>query len=329
MLPFLFNALCVSLAFLIRLGAFFLYFLTNYGLMDFLGAYLQPVMRKLWCTPGRSAVDAVASFVGSYALCMLITDKLYQEGKYTKREAAIILTGFSTVSVTFMVVVSNTFGFADRWLLYFWSTLVVTYLVTAITARIPPLSLIPNEYYEHSTPVQDEVTEQGRFKAAVDSAFAVASTSGNVGKNMLNSFAAGCRMITTILPTIMSIGLLGMIVNEFTPVFNIIGYIFFLFTSIVRVPDALLAAQALSTGIVEMFLPAAPFRAVEGVFQYAIQSRFVVAVSSVSAIIFFSAVVPCALSTKIPVKVPQLVFIWVVRLILSILLAGIVALIAF
>jgi nucleoside recognition membrane protein YjiH len=188
---------------------------------------------------------------------------------------------------------------------------------------------MPNEYYEHATPAKDESFEQGRFKTAVNGAFAVASTSGNVGKNMLNSFLAGCRMITTILPTIMSIGLLGMIVNQFTPVFSIIGYIFFPFTWLVRIPDALLAAQALSTGIVEMFLPAAPFRAIEGVFQYALHTRFVVAVSSISAVIFFSAVVPCALSTKIPIKVPQMVLIWVVRVILSILLSGIIALIAF
>lgn len=321
-LPFLFNSLCVSLAFLIPLGGFFLYFLTNYGLMEFVGTYLQPVMRKIWRTPGRSAVDAVASFVGSYALCMLITDKLYQEGKYTKREAAIILTGFSTVSVTFLVVVANAYVIMDRWLFFFWSTFFVTYVVTAITARIYPLSKFPNEYYELATPVGEEPIKSDRFKVSIEGALNVAAASGNVGKNMLNSFTAGCRMITTILPTIMSIGLLGMIVAEFTPVFNIIGYIFFPFTFLIRLPEALLTAQALSTGIVEMFLPAAFFTA-----ENSLQARFVAAVSGVSAVIFFSAVVPCMLSTKVPIKVSQLMIIWVQRLILSILLSGVIALI--
>lgn len=44
---------------------------------------------------------------------------------------------------------------------------------------------------------------------------------------------------------------------------------------------------------------------------------------------FFSAVIPCILSTSIPVKVPQMLFIWVERVILSVLLAGAAALILF
>ena len=324
LLPFLFDVLCVPLAFLIPIGSLFLYFLTNYGLMEFIGSYLQPVMRKIWRTPGRSAVDAVASFIGSYALSMLITDKLYQEGKYTKQEAAIILTGFSTVSVTFLVVVANAYGIMDRWNFFFWTALLVTFIVTAVTARIYPLSKIPREYYEGVSPSQEEPIKSNRLKISIEGAIKVAATSGNVGKNMLDSFKAGCRMITTILPTIMSIGLLGMLIAEFTPVFNIIGYIFFPFTALVQLPEALHAAQALATGIIEMFLPAAFFTDAGA---YALQTRYVVAVSSVSAVIFFSAVVPCILSTKVPLKISQLVVIWVIRLILSILFAGLIALI--
>lgn len=48
--------------------------------------------------PGRSAIDAVASFVNNYSLALLLTDRVYREGRYTAREAAIIATGFSTVS---------------------------------------------------------------------------------------------------------------------------------------------------------------------------------------------------------------------------------------
>ena len=40
-----------------------------------------------------------------------------------------------------------------------------------------------------------------------------------------------------------------------------------------------------------------------------------------------SAVIPCILSTKIPVTIPQILVLWVERVILSILLAGAVALV--
>ena len=320
-LPFLFNVLCVPLAFLIPVGSLFLYFLTNYGLMEFVGVYVQPIMRKVWLTPGRSAVDAVASFIGSYALSMLITDKLYQEGKYTKREAAIILTGFSTVSITFLVVVANAYGFMAQWNFFFWTTLLVTFAATAVTARIYPLASIPNEYYELATPTKEEPITSNRFRTSISEALKVSASSGNVLNNMFDSFTAGCRMVTVILPTIMSIGLTGMILAEFTPIFEIVGLIFYPFTLLVQLPDAFLAAHALSTGIVEMFLPAAFMDAAV----HSAQTRYVVAVSSVSGVIFFSAVVPCILSTKIPFKISQLVIIWVERVILSILFSGLIA----
>ena len=321
--PFLFNSLCCSLAFLIPLGGLFLSFLTNYGLMEFLGVFMQPLMRRVWKTPGRSAVDAVASFVGSYSLALLITDKVYQDGKYTKKEAAIIATGFSTVSATFMVVVAKTLDLMNMWNFYFWTALIITFIVTAVTARIFPLSKIPEEYYEGSTPSPEEVIKKDRLKTAWNEALTVADQSGNLAKNVWASAKDGGRMISTILPTIMSIGLTGMLIALFTPVFSVIGYIFFPFAWAVRLPEALVAGQALATSIAEMFLPSA------FVVGASIQTRYVVAVTCISEILFFSASIPCILSTKIPVNIPKILVLWVERVILSILLAGLVAMVAF
>ena len=35
-------------------------------------------MKPIWKTPGRSAIDAIASFVGSYSLVLLITNRVYE-----------------------------------------------------------------------------------------------------------------------------------------------------------------------------------------------------------------------------------------------------------
>ena len=319
--PFLFKTLCCSLCFLIPIGAVFLSFLTDYGLMEFVAVFLQPVMRKVWKTPGRSAIDAVASFVGSYSLALLITDRLYQEGRYNKKEAFIIATGFSTVSTTFMVVVAKTLNLMDRWNFYFWSTLVITFVVTAIVARIYPTSKVPNEYMDGVTPQPEEIVTKDRFKVAVDDALTAAENSGSIAANVWRNTKDGLRMVSNILPTIMSIGLLGMLIALFTPVFDIIGYIFYPFTAVVQLPEALVAAQALATTIAEMFLPAA------FVVEAALATRYVVAVVCISELLFFSAVIPCILSTKIPVTIPQILVLWVERVILSILLAGAVALV--
>ncbi|MEG1931963.1 MAG: YjiH family protein, partial [Pygmaiobacter sp.] len=238
LLPFLFG-LGRSLSFLVPLGAIFLAFLTNYGLMEFVGAFVHPFMRKIWNTPGSSAIDAVVSFVGSYSVALLITDGLYQKGVYTKKEAVIIATGFSTVSSTFMVTVASTLKLMDRWNLYFWSTLVITFAVTAFTVRMFPLNRFPDEYCEGVEPKPEKEITQDRFQTAISTALNTAENSGKLTANVWNAFLGGLQMTCTIVPSILSVGLIGMLLALYTPIFDLIGFIFYPFTALMQVPEAL------------------------------------------------------------------------------------------
>ena len=75
--PFILDKLVISVGLLIPVGAIFLGLLVGFGLMEFIGVMVQPIMRPVFRTPGKSAVDAVASFLGSYSLGLLITDRMY------------------------------------------------------------------------------------------------------------------------------------------------------------------------------------------------------------------------------------------------------------
>lgn len=313
--PFLFDKLVIPLGLLIPVGAVFLSFLVEYGLMEFTGVLMQPIMRPVWKTPGRSAIDAVASFVGSYSLGLLITNRVYLEGKYTTKEAVIIATGFSTVSATFMIIIAKTLDLMTMWNLYFWSTLVITFIVTAITVHIYPISKKSEEYYIDN-PEPELVVKTNRLKMAWREAMKTSSHSNSIPKNVWSNTRDGLKMVCNILPTIMSIGLLGLILAIYTPVFDILGYIFYPITRLMQIPDPMLTAKAVSVGIAEMFLPSGIIAGSD------ILSKFVVGVTSVSSILFFSASIPCILSTEIKVSVPELVIIWFERTVLSLILAG-------
>lgn len=119
----------------------------------------------------------------------------------------------------------------------------------------------------------------------------------------------------TIGPLLMSIGVLGILAANHTPIFDWLGYIFYPFTLLVRVPDALLAAKASSVSIAEMFLPAALIPETAPLI-----TRFLIAIVSVSEILFFSASIPCMMATEIPLKMTDYFLIWVERVILTILI---------
>ncbi|MCD5322356.1 YjiH family protein [Pontibacillus sp. HN14] len=311
--PFLFNKLVIPVSLLVPIGAVFLALIVGFGLLEFIGVLLQPVMRPLWKTPGRSAIDAVASFVGSYSIGLLITNRVYKEGKYTKKEAAIIATGFSTVSATFMIVVARTLGLMEIWNTYFWVTLFVTFLVTAITVRIWPISRISEEYAIPEGKPEQRV-KGNYFVAAWKEAMSAANQSKSLSKNISENFRDGFVMTMSILPSIMSVGLLGLVLAEFTLVFDWIGMIFYPITSLLQIPDAMLVAKASAVEIAEMFLPALMMG------EAVLVSKFIVGVVSISSIIFFSALIPCILSTEIPLSIPKMIIIWFERTILTLII---------
>lgn len=315
-IPFIYKSIVISVITIVPIGAVFLAFLVNYGLMEYVGVFMEPVMKPIWKTPGRSAIDAVASFVGSYSLALLITNRVYKEGKYTGKEAAIIATGFSTVSATFMVIVANTLGIMEYWLLYFWLTLFVTFVVTAITTRIYPLSKKPETYYNNMQGDVEKPVSGNRFKMAFEEGMAAFDKAPTVMESIKDNIVDGINLALSIGPLLMSIGVLGILVAEYTPVFDIIGYVFYPFTLLTRVPEPLLAAKANALSIAEMFLPALL------VTEAPIITKFLVAVVSVSEILFFSASIPCIMATEIPLTMKDYIIIWIERVILSILITA-------
>lgn len=310
----------IPVGLIVPFGAVFLALLASYGLMKFIGVLVQPIMRPIFRTPGRAAVDAIASFVGSYSLGLLITNRVYREGKYTAREAAIIATGFSTVSATFMIIVAKTLGIMDLWLTYFFVTLVVTFIVTAITVWIPPLSRIPGEHFPEAEPQPEVPVKSERLRTAWREVHGALRGAPSFGRNIWSNFRDGTLMAAGILPSILSVGLIGLLLANFTPIFDWLGYLFVPFTWIARLEGPVLAGKAVAAGLVEMFLPATQVADVDSLV-----TRFVIGVVAVSGIIFFSAMVPSILATDIPTKLSHLVIIWFERVVLTILITAPIA----
>lgn len=319
MMPFIYNKVVLPVACLVPVGAVFLSFLINYGLMEFIGVFMKPVMRPIWKTPGRSAVDAVASFVGSYSVGLLITNRVYKEGFYSTKEASIIATGFSTVSATFMVVVAKTLGLMEHWNLYFWSTLIITFVVTAITTRIYPLSKKPDTGYQGMNVIPEPIAEKGILVTAWEEGLVACEKAPSIAEGIKQNFIDGINMALGIAPSLMSIGFLGLLIAEYTPVFKWIGFIFVPFAMLVGFgSEAVIMGEACAISLAEMFLPAnivattSPF------------SQYVVAIMCVAEVLFFSASIPCVMGTDIDISLKDIIIIWIERVILSLVIAGVV-----
>lgn len=318
-LIYMFNKLALPVSLYIPIGSVALAFILSYGLLEFVGVLVRPFIRPIFKTPGKSAIDAVASFVGSYALGLLITNRVYQEGKYTAKEASIIATGFSTVSVTFMIIVKDTAGLNDHWLVFFWTALFVTFFTTFVMVRLRPIESIPNEYYQDQVG-HPETEYKGSvmmlIKRAAAEAGEVAISAPPVLVAMKHNFVEAMNMSLVVIPLLLSVGTLGMVVANHTVVFDIVGMIFYPVFYLISPTESFIASKAVSIGFVEMFLPVTYLASVGDV---SLMIRFIVAVTSISTILFLSATIPCIMATKIPIKFNQIVYIFIQRAFISIM----------
>ena len=295
--------------------------LLNFGLLEFVGTLLIKVMRPIFGLPGRSAVDAIASWLGDGTIGVLLTSKQYEEGFYTEKESCIIGTNFSLVSITFCLVVINTVGLGDMFLQFYLTVTVACIIAAIIIPKLPPLSRKSDKLIDGTEPVEME-SHEGKSSVAYGIECALDKVKDiNVFENIVvEGLKNVIDMWVSVIPIVMMVGTTALIIAEYTPVFRILGLPFVPFLQILGLPEAHMAAQAMFAGFADMLIPSV--MVADTVTSEL--TRFVVAAVSVSQLIYLSEVGALLLASKIPVKLKDLVIIFIERTLITLpIIAGI------
>ena len=318
-----FSSLLPTLVAVFLFAALFLPLLMEYGLLELLGPIFRPIMRPLFTLPGRSTVDNLASFIGDGTVGVLITSRQYGEGYYSRREATVISTTFSVVSITFAIVIAETIKMQNQFF-YFYITVVISCLIAAmIMPRIWPLKNIPDEYAKD---VSDEArTEQlPEGKTALRHGFDMATDVGIKAPGIKDFFISGLKTVVdmwfVILPVVMSIGTIATIIANYTSLFEVIGKPFVPLLELLQIPEAAQASQTILIGFADMFLPSI---LIEGVKSDV--TRFVIGALSISQLIYLSEVGGVILGSKIPVSIGKLFMIFLIRTIITLPIIALLA----
>lgn len=298
------GVLVASVGVIVPLGAAVLNVLVGYGMIELLGTWMRPVMRPLFRLPGRAALDDLMSWLGSYSVGLYVTRKLVDEGRYTRREAFLIATGFSTVSVGFVGVVCSTLDLLHLFPVVFGTYFVVVYALAAIQARVWPATSIPDETLVPADP-EPEVPASRAWAVALERA----RTAPGVLSVLREGLIDGILLAAAILGTILAVGTGATALAEYTPAFQVLGQPLVPVIAALGLPDAELLAPAVLAGITEMYIPALLVR------DASIEGRFFVAVLSISQLVFFSSVAPMMLDLfrDVPIRAGHLLAIFAFR----------------
>lgn len=296
--------------------------LTDYGLMEFIGTVVRNVFRKIFGLPGRSAIDAIASWLGSGTVGVLITAQQYQKGFYSAREAAVIATNFSIASIAFSLLITS-FMKLDHLFVPFYLTVVVAGLAAAIiTPRIPPLSWKKDEYVVGVGKQINEDVPAGTSLLRWGLLQAVKRANANPSPGQM--VKVGVHNVVDIwlglLPLVMAIGTVSLAIAEFTPIFNWLSAPIVPLLELLHLPEATKAAPAMLVGFADMFLPAVLGKGIESEL-----TRFVVACVSLTQLIYMSEVGVLIIKAKLPLNLLELFVIFIIRTLITLPIIALMA----
>lgn len=306
--------LCCTLLCIVIGFSFFLPFLTDCGIMEFLGVILKPVVRPLFKVPGRASVDLIASWFGASNAAVILTREQYMKGFYTKREAGYIMTNFSLVSIPFCLLVADTIGIANLFPAFYLTICVVGILLAVIIARIPPIRTLPDTYQEQvGKQINEEVpNEKGIFKYALEKSCERAEKF--TAKDVISGgFEVVVGMFFDLIPIVLAWGTVALIIATYTPVFDWISYPMGLYLQLFGVEEAFAVAPASLVGFTDMFIPALLITGIESV-----KTKFIIGVLSLVQIIYLTEVGAIIIKSEIPLNFWKLLILFLERTIIAI-----------
>lgn len=286
--------------------------LTDFGIMDYAGILVRRFMRPLFTLPGRASLDCIASWVGSSLTGALLTSTQYKDGYYTKREACVIMTCFSTAAFSFIFILTRVCGLEA----YFLPSVLTIYAAVIPCAillpRVYPLSKQKDEYSKEQPEIREEIP-QGMSKSRWALQCAVEKADEMTVKKFL---VKGVQTIASVwfdvLPMVMFVAATGMIINEYTPVFKILTIPFVPLLNLMGFAEAEVAAPMLLTGFLDQFLPVAMAGAIT-----AIDTRFFVFCMAIAQIIYLSEIGVMMIRSKLDFNLGKIFLVFLERTLLS------------
>ncbi len=311
-----FDLVC-GLVIIFLFASFLLPLLLDFGLLEYVGAMLTKIMRPVFKVPGRAAVDCITSWIGDGTLGVMLTNNQYEGGYYNAKEATIIATTFSAVSITFSLVVLSEVGLAQYFGIYYLLICFVGVVCAIICPRLYPIRKKPETYLVEGNAMPDTIPAEFKSSHQFGMHLAMERVSKHTGLGEF--FANGAKncfgMWFGVLPTVMAIGTIALVLASYTPIFTWLGAPFVPLFNILGLPEAEAAAGTMVVGFTDMFTPAILIADNPSAI-----TRFVVAVISITQVLFLDEVGGLILSSKLPINLWELFVIFIERTIISILI---------
>ncbi len=292
--------------------------LLDFGLVQFVAVYASPVMRPLFKVPGRSAVDCIASWLGSGSMAVVITAKMHHCGYYNDREAAVMVTSFSLTGIYNIYAIATLLDFRYAFPQIIFSVYTVMFILAVLFPRIWPLASIP-ENYHGGIETYEVMPKEARHGHSI---FDWALLRGiNKARHMnfklyLNeTLSIAVPLLFGTVPLMITFGTVLLAIADMTPIIEVIAYPFTRLIEVLDVPEARVLGGVTVFAFVDQYLAAAYGQAL-----FSETARFLCVCLSTVGLINLTEIGIHVWHSSIPVKFWQMAVIYLMRIIISLLI---------
>ena len=305
--------LASSLVIFFLVACLLLPFLIDFGAAEFMGTLLKKPFLLAFRLPGRASIDSMASWLGSGSVGVLITIQQLERGNYSGREAAIITTNFSIASIAFCVLVTKVIEIDHMFFEFYFSVLFSGMVAALVIPRLWPLTEKKDFYLSKQDNFLDTPQEgKGIFSWALIQGVNKAKTAPKLRLLFKDGLINLMDIRFSLLPSVVTIGTLVLMLAEFTPVFSVITKPLVPILELMHIPEAKAAAPAFLVGFSDLYLPAVIGKNIESEI-----TRFIIACVSITQIIYMTEVGTLIIKSKIPLKIGELFFIFLLRTVIT------------
>lgn len=311
--------LAYSICITVFVSGTFSLLITESGLVEFVAVFCESIMRRLLNVPGNAVMDIITSFFASSSVGVLITSQYYKEKKYTQREACFIASNFSVVSFGFMfgiISIAKLDRISSQVVI---SVIVLNFVLGMILRNIYPIKGIPDILCDGK--IRHSIIENSpnnKIRKGMESG--VVRAQAFTKATMLLTIKQVSIFCQEIIIQVIPIYFFALVVMNFTNVFEVIGKPFEIILETMQIPCAEMIAPTMFIGIFEVSLPAVFISNMV----LPISVKYFVTVLSLVQVIFFTETANAILQSSIPLKLLDLIKIFILRTLFAIPILAIV-----
>lgn len=296
-------------------GGVFLPFLTDYGFVDLFGAFFRKYARPLFHIPGRAMIDCLSSWLGSSVCGTYLTVSQYEKGFYTAREAVIVISCFSLLSVSFCSMIASMLDLGSQFAAFYGTIVIAGIACALILPRLWPICRMPDNYYKGSgKQIEEEVpADVSRGAWAVQCAMKRAARAPSVGVTLERGALNALDMILSTLPSIMTFGSAALVLAMYTDLFSYISLPLVPYLELCGIPEATTVGSTILVGFADQFATV-----ILGTTVGSASLRFLIGCLSILQVLYMTDIGSLILTSKVPFKFWQIIIVYLERILICI-----------